>query len=105
MEHLGNGEGKCPFAPAEQRHTTAAALSNSDWWPEQLNLKILHQNAPVTNPMGSDFDYAKEFSSLDLASLKKDLNDLFEWHGIVQELIEFLTGVVVRLQGLYVSHR
>ena len=76
MEHLGNGEGKCPFAPAEQRHTTAAALSNSDWWPEQLNLKILHQNAPVTNPMGSDFDYAKEFSSLDLASDKKDLNDL-----------------------------
>jgi len=76
MEHLVNGEGKCPFAPAEQRHTTAAALSNSDWWPEQLNLKILHQNAPVTNPMGSDFDYAKEFSSLDLASLKKDLNDL-----------------------------
>ena len=76
MEHLGNGEGKCPFAPAEQRHTTAAALSNSDWWPEQLNLKILHQNAPVTNPMGSDFDYAKEFSSLDLASVKKDLNDL-----------------------------
>ncbi|MDB4621142.1 catalase/peroxidase HPI, partial [Flavobacteriaceae bacterium] len=64
------------FAPAEQRHTTAAALSNSDWWPEQLNLKILHQNAPVTNPMGSDFDYAKEFSSLDLASVKKDLNDL-----------------------------
>jgi catalase-peroxidase len=76
MEHLGNGEGKCPFAPAEQRHTTAAALSNSDWWPEQLNLKILHQNAPVTNPMGSDFDYAKEFSSLDLSSVKKDLNDL-----------------------------
>ncbi len=76
MEHLDNGEGKCPFAPAEQRHTTAAALSNSDWWPEQLNLKILHQNAPVTNPMGSDFDYAKEFSSLDLASVKKDLNDL-----------------------------
>ena len=76
MEHLGNGEGKCPFAPAEQRHTTAAALSNSDWWPEQLNLKILHQNSPVTNPMGPGFDYAKEFSSLDLASVKKDLNNL-----------------------------
>ena len=76
MEHLGNGEGKCPFAPAEQRHTTAAALSNSDWWPEQLNLKILHQNSPVTNPMGAGFDYAKEFSSLDLASVKKDLNNL-----------------------------
>ncbi len=76
MEHLANGEGKCPFAPAKQRHTTAAALSNSDWWPEQLNLKILHQNAPVTNPMGADFDYAKEFSSLDLATVKQDLTTL-----------------------------
>ena len=76
MEHLGNGEGKCPFAPAEQRHTTAAALSNSDWWPEQLNIKILHQNSPVTNPMGPGFDYAKEFSSLNLATVKKDLNNL-----------------------------
>ena len=76
MEHLGNGEGKCPFAPAEQRHTTAAALSNSDWWPEQLNLKILHQNSPITNPMGAGFDYAKEFSSLNLATVKKDLNNL-----------------------------
>ena len=76
MEHLGNGEGKCPFAPAEQRHTTAAALSNSDWWPEQLNLKILHQNSPVTNPMGAGFNYAKEFSSLNLATVKKDLNNL-----------------------------
>jgi len=76
MEHLANGEGKCPFAPAQQRHTTAAALSNSDWWPEQLNLKILHQNAPVTNPMGADFDYAKEFSSLDLAAVKQDLTAL-----------------------------
>ena len=76
MEHLGNGEGKCPFAPAEQRHTTAAALSNSDWWPEQLNIKILHQNSPVTNPMGAGFDYAKEFSSLNLAIVKKDLNNL-----------------------------
>ena len=76
MEHLGNGEGKCPFGPAKQRHTTAAALSNSDWWPEQLNLKILHQNSPVTNPMGPGFDYAKEFSSLNLATVKKDLNNL-----------------------------
>ena len=76
MEHLSNKEKKCPFAPAKQRHTTAAALSNSDWWPEQLNLKILHQNSPVTNPMGPGFDYAKEFSSLNLATVKKDLNNL-----------------------------
>lgn len=76
MEHLGNGEGTCPFAPAKQRHTTSAALSNSDWWPEQLNLKILHQNTPATNPMGADFDYAKAFNELDLAEVKKDLTHL-----------------------------
>ena len=78
MEHLANSSngGKCPFAPAQQRHTSVSALSNSDWWPEQLNLKILHQNAPVTNPMGDDFDYSKEFSSLDLAEVKQDLYDL-----------------------------
>ncbi|MGB2172059.1 MAG: catalase/peroxidase HPI [Flavobacteriaceae bacterium] len=83
MEHLSNGSGKCPFAPAKQRHTAAAGLSNSDWWPEQLNLKILHQNAAITSPMGKAFDYAKEFNSLDLAAVKKDLNDLMtdsqEW--------------------------
>ncbi len=78
MEHLANSSngGKCPFAPAQQRHTSVSALSNSDWWPEQLNLKILHQNAPVTSPMGDDFDYSKEFSSLDLAEVKQDLYDL-----------------------------
>ncbi len=78
-----NGSGKCPFAPAQQRHTTISGLSNSDWWPEQLNLKILHQNPSVANPMDEDFDYAKEFSSLDLDAVKKDLFDLMtdskEW--------------------------
>ena len=65
---------KCPvMAPAKQRHTAAGALSNSDWWPNQLNLKILHQNAPCTSPMDEDFDYAEEFSKIDLAELKNDI--------------------------------
>lgn len=67
------GEAKCPFGHTSERHTAAGALSNADWWPGQLNLKILHQNAPITNPFGEDFDYAKEFKTLDLDAVKKDL--------------------------------
>ena len=78
-----NGESECPFAPAVQRHTAAGALSNSDWWPNQLNLKILHQNTPQSNPMGEAFNYAEAFKSLDLDVLKKDLyslmNDSQDW--------------------------
>ena len=68
-----NGESKCPFAPAAQRHTAAGALSNSSWWPNQLNLKMLHQNAPMTSPYKDGFNYAEAFNSLDLDALKKDL--------------------------------
>lgn len=50
--------------------------TNRDWWPNQLDLKILHQNSPQCNPMGEDFDYAKEFSTLDLEAVKKDLREL-----------------------------
>ena len=64
---------KCPVMGAAQRHTAAGALSNGDWWPEQLNLQILHQNSPKSNPMGQDFDYAEEFKQLDLEALKQDL--------------------------------
>ena len=77
------GESECPFAPAAQRHTAAGALSNADWWPNQLNLKILHQNTPQANPMGNAFNYAEAFKSLDLDALKKDLyalmTDSQEW--------------------------
>jgi len=74
----GNGAAKCPFTgkSAAHRHTVAGALSNSDWWPNQLNLKILHQNAPMTSPMGDDFDYAEAFKSLDLDAVKADLHAL-----------------------------
>ncbi len=54
---------------------TGRAMSNQDWWPEQLNLEILHQNSLKSNPLGADFDYAAEFSKLDLAALKKDINE------------------------------
>lgn len=72
-----NGSGdisKCPvMAPAKQRHTAQAALSNADWWPNQLNLKMLHQNAPCTSPMDDDFNYAEEFAKIDLEELMKDI--------------------------------
>jgi catalase-peroxidase len=62
--------------PASARPTAAGAMSNGNWWPNQLNLKILHQNSLKSNPMGADFDYAEEFKKLDLAALKKDINEL-----------------------------
>ena len=62
-------------APAA-RHTAASAYGNRDWWPNQLNLGILHQNSAKGNPVGGNFDYAEEFKKLDLAALKKDLTSL-----------------------------
>jgi catalase-peroxidase len=57
-------------------NTSAGSYGNAQWWPDQLNLKILHQNSPSSNPMGEDFDYASEFSSLDLPTLKKEIGEL-----------------------------
>jgi catalase-peroxidase len=62
---------KCPI-----KHAASAAPSNRDWWPNQLNLKILHQNVPQTSPLGETFSYAEEFKKLDLAAVKKDLHAL-----------------------------
>ncbi len=65
---------KCPvMSPASARHTAAGSLSNSDWWPNQLNLQILHQHSRLSNPTDEGYDYAKEFSTLDLSEVKKDL--------------------------------
>ncbi len=64
---------KYPVKGAILRHTAAGALSNRDWWPNQLNLHILHQNSPMSNPMGDDFNYAEEFKKLDLDALKEDI--------------------------------
>ncbi len=75
--------GKCPVMHGAQTNASAGGTSNSDWWPNQLNLKILHQNSELSDPMGSSFNYADEFKSLDLEALKKDLFSLMtdsqEW--------------------------
>ena len=63
---------KCPFAAARMG-ATAGAPGNAAWWPNQLNVKMLHTNSSLSNPMGERFDYAAEFRTLDLQALKKDL--------------------------------
>ncbi len=65
-------EGKCPINHAAAA-TAAGGASNRDWWPNQLNLRILHQNSALSDPMGKGFDYAEAFKTLDLDALKKDL--------------------------------
>jgi catalase-peroxidase len=71
--------GKCPF----MHHTTVGVQSNRDWWPNQLNLKMLHRNSSLSNPMGAAFNYAEAFKKLDLKALKQDLTALMtdsqEW--------------------------
>lgn len=62
--------------PAESRHTAAGAMTNRDWWPNQLNLGILHQNSNKSNPMSNGFRYSEEFKKLDLKAVKSDLRNL-----------------------------
>jgi catalase-peroxidase len=62
---------KCPFSGGQR-----AQLSNRDWWPNQLSLSVLHQNSPLSNPMGKEFNYAEEFKSLDFDAVIKDLHSL-----------------------------
>jgi catalase-peroxidase len=69
-------ESKCPVTGRTKSRIAGGGTSNRDWWPDQLNLKMLHQNPKSRNPMGEDFNYAEEFSKLDLEAVKKDLNDL-----------------------------
>jgi catalase-peroxidase len=66
-------EGKCPVTSKSGKPTAMRGTSNQDWWPNQLNLKMLHQNNSMIDPMGEAFNYAEEFKKLDLAALKKDL--------------------------------
>jgi catalase-peroxidase len=68
--------GKCPVTGKTGSTTDSRGTSNRDWWPKQLNLGILHQHSPASNPMGPNFKYAEEFKKLDLAAVKKDLKEL-----------------------------
>ncbi len=71
-----NNAGKCPVMHGAHKQKSTGSTANQHWWPNQLNLKILHQNSPVIDPMGEEFDYAEEFESLDLDAVKKDLEAL-----------------------------
>lgn len=64
-------ESKCPFSGQAHSGTT-----NRDWWPNQLNLKVLHQHPPKGDPMGDAFDYAAAFKTVDLEALKKDIEQV-----------------------------
>jgi catalase-peroxidase len=64
---------KCPLRHGVRFHTSFGGRSNRDWWPNQLNLKILHQHSPASNPMSAEFSYAKELEKLDVEALKRDL--------------------------------
>jgi catalase-peroxidase len=68
-----NGEAKCPFHSGELKQSAGKGTQNRDWWPNQLKLNILRQHSSLSNPMGKKFNYAKEFKSLDLKALKKEI--------------------------------
>jgi len=74
---------KCPVTGKTRPATASGGTSNRDWWPNQLSLKMLHQNSPVGNPMGGEFNYAEEFKTLDMKAIKADLyalmTDSQEW--------------------------
>ena len=78
-----SNEAQCPFPHAASKPTVAGGRNNADWWPNQLNLKILHQNSAESDPMGEAFNYAVEFKTLDLHAVVKDLTALMtdsqEW--------------------------
>jgi len=78
-----NGAGKCPFNHGAVNQSAGGGTRNTDWWPNQLNLSILRQHSNLSDPMDPDFNYAKEFASLDLAALKQEIYDLMtnsqEW--------------------------
>lgn len=90
---------KCPFSHGSSTRNSSSGTTNKDWWPNQLNLNILHQHDTKTNPLGEDFDYAEEFKKLDYQALKKDLLNLMtdsqDW---------CLPTTVITAHSLFVCH-
>ncbi|MEI7879756.1 MAG: catalase/peroxidase HPI [bacterium] len=78
-----SNESKCPVTGRTREHAAGSGPSNREWWPNQLNLKLLHQHSAMSSPMGQDFNYAEEFKKLDLKAVKNDLyalmTDSQEW--------------------------
>ncbi|WP_452220863.1 catalase/peroxidase HPI [Lacinutrix salivirga] len=73
---INESNAQCPFLSGAQKRAAGGGTSNRDWWPNELKLNILRQNAPKSNPLGDDFDYAKAFNSVDFKALKQDVIDL-----------------------------
>jgi catalase (peroxidase I) len=116
-------EGKCPFTGV-RRHNAGSGPTNADWWPNQLNIKVLRQNSPQSDPMGKEFSYAEEFKNLDLNAVIKDLHALmtdsqdcgrptmatmvrcsFGWRGTAQVHTASPTAAVAPELASSVSHR
>ena len=74
--HNPSSEGKCPFTGGMLKQSAGNGTRNRDWWPNQLHLSILRQHSELSNPMGKDFNYVKEFNSIDLKALKQDIYDI-----------------------------
>ena len=75
MDDMTN-TGKCPVLAGTDRHSAMGTIANQRWWPNQLNLRALHQNSALSDPMGEDFDYAEEFAKVDLDELKQDIEEV-----------------------------
>jgi catalase-peroxidase len=71
-----DSDSKCPFSSGAAKNAVAGAATNADWWPNQLNVKLLNQNSPLSDPMGQEFNYTEAFKSLDLHAVVKDLHAL-----------------------------
>ena len=71
-----NNESICPVTGKSRNSKESSGTSNRDWWPDQLNLSILHQHSNLSNPMAKGFNYADEFKKLDLKAIKKPANDV-----------------------------
>ena len=72
----GNGEAKCPFLEGAVKQSAGGGTSNRDWWPNQLNVDMLHEHSERSSPMGESFNYAEAFKTLDLKAVVKDLHAL-----------------------------
>lgn len=78
-KHQNGGDiSKCPFHNGQMKQVAGGGTGNRDWWPNQLNLNILRQHSNLANPMDPDFDYAEEFKSLDLATVKKEIEQVLK---------------------------
>ena len=80
----GDSQAKCPFSSEIVKKAAGGGSRNHDWWPNQLNLNVLRQHSSLSNPMDKDFDYKKEFESIDFDALKADIFELMtesqDWH-------------------------